>query len=110
MFVFFSKGDASHSLIKLPPLNSKSDSPSQELLPDLRTKDGQHVSPRKLYMACAKLLQTALIKHGVHKDNIHVSLVPADLGITLDLTCGWRAELVPCVAEPGGGDVYYVAK
>nr|KAG5691685.1 hypothetical protein BaRGS_014140 [Batillaria attramentaria] len=106
--------DIGHSLIKLPPPSSKSVTPSDEQhqqgLPDVRTKDGLHVSPRKLHVACAKLVQSTLVKHGVPKENVQVSLVASDLSIVVQLPCGWRAELVPCVASPDGGDVFYVAK
>jgi hypothetical protein len=73
--------DAGHVALKLPPLpkvvsdSTDPGSPRDAAEPptpiaDIRTKDGVHLSPRKLHTAVAKLVQTALVKHGIAKDNV----------------------------------------
>ena len=101
-------------LLKLPQApkaEHQHSSPANELA-DVRTKDGLHLSPRKLHAACAKLVHTSLLKHGVDKDQVHVSLSPSDLTMSVQLPCGWHAELVPCVAAPTADSdgVYYVTR
>ena len=106
--------DVGHVLLKLPPTPKaeyQHSSPANEQLTDVRTKDRVHLSPRKLHAACAKLVHSSLLKHGVDKEQIHVSLSPSDLSMSVQLPCGWHAELVPCVADPAGdSDVYYVSR
>ena len=106
--------DVGHVLLKLPQApkaEHQHSSPANELA-DVRTKDGLHLSPRKLHAACAKLVHTSLLKHGVDKDQVHLSLSPSDLTMSVQLPCGWHAELVPCVAAPTGDTegVYYVSR
>ena len=56
-----------------------------------------HVSPRKLHAACAKLLLSSLLKHGVAKERVQINLSASDLTTFVLLDCGWRAEFVTCV-------------
>ena len=117
-------------LLKLPPIPKRRPSggspagrEDQATAADVRASDGVHVSPVKVQAACAKLVHSALLKHGVGSDQVRVTGPPGDRSLSVQLPCGWRAELVPCVAaavaaaaaaapgaDSGAADVYYVTR
>ncbi|KAK7102234.1 cyclic GMP-AMP synthase-like [Littorina saxatilis] len=108
-----------HVLLKIPPiptldsqLSRSTQRQNGEVLADVRTKDGAHVSPRKLHAVCSKLVSSALSKRGVGEERVVVSVDPQELTLSVKLGCDWTAELVPCVAAPAAvdSDLFYVTR
>lgn len=106
-------------LLKIPPiptldsqLSRSTQRQNGEVLADVRTKDGAHVSPRKLHAVCSKVVSSALSKRGVGEERVVVSVDPQELTLSVKLGCDWTAELVPCVAAPAAvdSDLFYVTR